>query len=105
MGVQNRLTGERQTWIAIEQPQLRSPARWEGQLQAGERFVGGPGHAEQTILRNLGDDWYVVAGGTSRNVCLETCMPLLGQHGLELGGPRFIPHSPQNSDFRMFWRP
>lgn len=105
MRVQNRITGDAQTWIAIETDQLTAPARWTGKLLPGEQFIPGAGHAEQTILSNLGKDWYVVSGGTSRNVCLETCQPLLEGHGLQLGGPEFQPHAVWNSDFRMFWRP
>jgi len=103
MGVQNRLTGERQTWVAIDSDQLTIPRRWQGQLLPHERFIGGPGHAEQKILSNLGDEWYVVSGGTSVNICKETCMPLLQQHGLQLGGPLFKTSTSRNTGYRMFW--
>ena len=64
----------------------------EGALRRGEIFVKGKGHAEQTIidaLDKLDGNWTIIAGGTSRNVCRETCAPRIAAHGLELTGREF----------------
>jgi len=64
----------------------------EGALRRGEIFVKGEGHAEQTIidaLDKLDGNWTIIAGGTSRNVCRETCAPRIAAHGLELTGREF----------------
>ena len=64
----------------------------EGALRRGEIFVEGEGHAEQTIidaLDKLDGSWKIIAGGTSRNVCRETCAPRIAAHGLELTGREF----------------
>jgi hypothetical protein len=80
------------------------PRAFEGLLRPGEVYVEVAGHAEQSIIRALGGEWQVMAGGTSRNVCLGTCQPLLEQHGLTLGGPVF-GGAADKTPFRMFWRP
>lgn len=78
------------------------PGSWEDMLGPNEIFIRGPGHAEETILNNLGDDWVVTAGGTSRNICFATCTPLLEAQGLEIGGPTFRGMA-DKSPYRMFW--
>ena len=50
----------------------------------------------------LGEDWVIVAGGTSRNVCKETCAPLLIGRNLQLSGPIFRS-MPDKTRFRLFW--
>ena len=69
--VQNQETGDFETWISTEGKTM--PKEWDGLLrpEEGERFIPGKGHAEQTIIDNLGDEWKIVEGGTSRNVCIE----------------------------------
>jgi hypothetical protein len=102
MRVQNIKTGKNMTWIATESKAM--PREWEGLLQPGEVYVEVAGHAEQSIIRALGDDWEMMAGGTSLNVCLIKCQPVLEGNGLILGGPVF-PGRADKSPFRMFWRP
>ena len=53
--VQSKLTGEVKTLIATEGKTM--PKEFAGKLRAGEEFIGEVGHAEQTILQNLGSDW------------------------------------------------
>ena len=79
------------TFVATNRKYSEKPMR--DMLREGmEKFVKGKGHAEDTILRHLDEDkytWRVIAGGTSRNVCRETCAPHVANHGLELTGPEF----------------
>jgi len=95
-------SGEAQTWIATESPGAM-PSQWNGLLQDGETFIQGPGHAEQTIANALGNDWVITSGGTSRNICIGTCQPLLEGQGLQLGGPVFRGMA-DKTPYRMFWR-
>ena len=65
------------------------------------------GHAEQTIidaLDKLDGNWTIIAGGTSRNVCRETCAPRVAEHGLELTGPEFRGRA-DKTPYRMFQIP
>jgi RHS repeat-associated protein len=101
MRVRNGATGTQQTWIATEAQTM--PKQWEGTLRRGEAFIAGPGHAEQTIVDSLGNDWSIVSGGSSRNVCLRPCARLLQLEGVDLGGPVFRG-APNKTSFRMFWR-
>jgi hypothetical protein len=97
-------TGDVRTFIATEAETM--PETWEGLLKDGEEFVPGAGHAEETILNHLGDQWEPIAGGTSRNVCETVCAPLIEGRGGALGGPVF-PWNPGSglpkTDYRMFW--
>ena len=102
VNVQNIGTGEVQTWIATESPGAM-PSGWNGLLNNGETFIQGAGHAEQTIVNALGNDWMITSGGTSRNICSGTCQPLLEGQGLQLGGPAFRGMS-DKTPYRMFWR-
>ena len=102
VNVRNIGTGEAQTWIATESPGAM-PSQWNGLLQNGETFIQGPGHAEQTIANALGNDWVITSGGTSRNICIGTCQPLLEGQGLQLGGPVFRGMA-DKTPYRMFWR-
>ena len=79
------------------------PGQWNNLLGNGETFIQAPGHAEQTIVNALGNDWVITSGGSSRNVCIPTCQPLLEGQGLQLGGPTF-PGMADKTPYRMFWR-
>ena len=46
------------------------PMEWQGLLRPGEEYAPGAGHAEETILNSVADESEIVAGGTSRNVCI-----------------------------------
>jgi hypothetical protein len=100
--VQNKVTGETKTLIATEGKTM--PKEFAGKLGPGEEFIGEVGHAEQTILKNLGPDWVAVEGGASRNVCSTTCQPLVEGSGMTLGGPEFRGAA-DKTRFRMFWKP
>jgi len=93
-------TGEVQTWIATESDNV--PSTWNGALQPNEVYIPGTGHAEQTIVNALGDDWQITSGGTSRNICIGACQPLLEGQDLTLGGPSF-PGMSDKTPYRMFW--
>jgi hypothetical protein len=99
--VQNKVTGEVKTLIATEGKAM--PKEFIGKLRPGEEFIGEVGHAEQTILQNLGPDWVAVEGGASRNVCKGLCQPLVEGSGMKLGGPQFRG-ALDKTPFRMFWR-
>ncbi len=72
-------------------------------LADNERYIGGEGHAEQTIMNNKGTRYSIVAGGTSRNVCKDICKPLLEADGLTLGEPTFRGKN-DKTKYRQFWR-
>jgi hypothetical protein len=101
MLARNNLTGEVSTFIATEAATMEKTML----LRSGEKFVAGVGHAEETILQSLGKDWTVLAGGTSRNVCLWSggCAWQLGKAGLGLGGPVFRGNN-LKTGYRLFWR-
>jgi len=94
------------TFVATNRKYSEKPMR--DMLREGmEKFVKGKGHAEDTILRHLDEDkytWRVIAGGTSRNVCRETCAPHVANHGLELTGPEFRGRA-DKTPYRMFQIP
>jgi hypothetical protein len=100
--VRNVETGEDQIWVATNGTQS-IPDEWGG-LATNEVFKQGPGHAEQTIVNALGTQWKIVEGGTSRNVCIGICQPLLENSGVTLGGPIFRGMA-DKTPYRMFWRP
>jgi hypothetical protein len=102
--VQNIANPEQfETWVATEY--AGSVPKIEAELRAGEIFKEGVGHAEETIVNALGEEWRIVSGGTSRNVCKSTCSPLLvdEKRQLVLGGPTFRG-MPDKTPYRMFWR-
>ncbi|MFQ3593259.1 MAG: hypothetical protein SNJ82_08745 [Gemmataceae bacterium] len=99
--VQNKVTGEVKTLIATEGKVM--PKEFVGKLRPSEEFIGDVGHAEQTILQNLGPDWVTIEGGASRNVCKSVCQPLVEGSGMKLGGSHFKGAS-DKTPFRMFWR-
>ncbi|MET8824331.1 hypothetical protein ABZX40_07210 [Streptomyces sp. NPDC004610] len=39
----------------------------------------------------------------SHNFCRETCLPLLDQRGLIIGGEGIRGHASQNSPYMLFW--
>jgi RHS repeat-associated protein len=92
-----------QNRILLATDKQNMPKEWQGLLRSGEEFVHGKGDAEETILNSVTDQSEIVAGGTSRNVCIGICAPLIDKAGLELGGPQF-PGSSENTAYRMFWR-
>jgi hypothetical protein len=107
--VWNYTTKVTQDWVAMNGADSK-PGAWA--LNAGEKFVQGLDglHAEQNILRELGNDWEVIEGGTSRNVCFM-CADEITPEGLDLGGPVFNTVSRMfgavtegRTLFRMFWR-
>jgi LysM repeat protein len=102
VNVQNVNTEEVQTWIATES-KGPMPSEWTGNLQGNEQYIQGFGHAEETLVNALGDDWIITSGGTSRNICIGICQAMLEEQGLQLGGPTF-PSRPDKSPFRIFWR-
>ncbi|CAM5372476.1 hypothetical protein MAUB1S_06378 [Mycolicibacterium aubagnense] len=105
MEVRNKITGERKIVVTSELSVAKgdSPAMYRRQLKQGEEYLPGNGHAEQTGIGNLGKDWEIVAGGTSRNICSGICSPLLRENGLTIGGPTF-PGGPSATQYRQFWR-
>jgi hypothetical protein len=98
--VLNMNTGEAQTWIATESESI--PSTWNDALQQNEVYVPGAGHAEQTIVNALGDEWQITSGGASRNICIGTCQPLLEGQELTIGGPTFRGMS-DKTPYRRFW--
>jgi RHS repeat-associated protein len=99
---ENRLTGELRIFVATESELMDSAFK----LRVGEQFVEGLGHAEQTLLNGIGKDWKILAGATSRNICLPGgCAWILGKMELGIGGP-FFKGSKKTQDWghQMFWR-
>jgi hypothetical protein len=100
--VRNKLTGEDRVLISTEGRAI--PVEFSGRLTPDESFVEGIGHAEQTILAELGPEWEILAGGTSRNICTDICWKELKSFGLKIGGPRFDGFA-DKTPYRMFWLP
>ncbi|HEX5996124.1 MAG TPA: DNRLRE domain-containing protein [Jiangellales bacterium] len=103
----------KRNWVAVENDRAM-PAEWAGVFGRAERFIRGPGHAEQTIVDNLGRNWWIVAGGTNRNVCLAMatgqCAVALEALGITIGGrtwpwkeEAFGKYLGIKTDFRTFW--
>ncbi|BCJ37538.1 hypothetical protein Athai_50410 [Actinocatenispora thailandica] len=101
MGVRNVETGSVAIRIAINGDRAM-PKSWE--LGAGEEFVRGAGHAEETIFNSLASNEEVVYGGTSRNVCQAICAKFMRPNSLTLGGRPFMGRADKTA-FRTFWRP
>ncbi|MEU9130709.1 polymorphic toxin-type HINT domain-containing protein [Kitasatospora sp. NPDC048540] len=94
---------ETKTWvnrIAINGPG-EMPSTWT--LRPGEEFVQGRGHAEETILDNLGPNEIVGYGGTSRNICWDICYGRLDSKGLVFGGAGYRGGNADKSPFSLFW--
>ena len=96
-------TGEEVTLVSTNLDNKSIPKSLQGVLNDDEIYIGGVGHAEQTIMQNKGDRYTIIAGGTSRNICKDTCAPLLEADGLTLGGPKFNGRN-DKTPFRQFWR-
>jgi RHS repeat-associated protein len=106
--VWNRKTGEERVWIATETDDSNESDEWWSQhLREGEEYVRGKAdqHAEEKILSKLGQDWVIVEGGTSRNICGERCNLEIKQLEYEVGGRRFPGARADKTPFRRFWRP
>ncbi len=104
--VTNKTTGETVVLVATELgPNTTTPRGLRDALSAAETLIVGRGHAEQTIIGyiadSLGEDWEIVAGGASRNVCCM-CAGDLASVGFDLAGPSFRggPNSTQQRGFR-----
>ncbi|MCH5345239.1 MAG: RHS repeat protein [Acetatifactor sp.] len=96
-------TGKHVYLVSTNDEDLTVPKELSGVLNKNERYIGGEGHAEQTIMENKDDKYTILAGGTSRNVCINICKPLLINDGLKLGGPHFRGKS-DKTRYRRFWR-
>ena len=60
------------TWVATEQSGL--PAEWKGagSPRINARYIFGPGHAEDTIMNALGNEWELVDMASGTRMC-PTC--------------------------------
>ena len=96
-------TGQVVYLVSTNAPNKSVPKSLKDILRDNEIYIGGKGHAEQTIMNNKGTKYTVVAGGTSRNICKGICKPLLEADGLILGGPTFRGRDDKTS-YRQFWR-
>ena len=96
-------TGEVVYLVSTNLSQKSAPKSIRNLLADNEIYIGGKGHAEQTIMNNKGTRYSIVAGGTSRNVCKDICQPLLEADGLTLGGPTFRGRN-DKTKYRQFWR-
>lgn len=96
-------TGNEVYLVATNAPNQTVPKSLQGVLNDNEIYIGGKGHAEQTIMNNKGDRYTIIAGGTSRNICKDICQPLLEADGLTLGGPMYNGRS-DKTPYRQFWR-
>lgn len=77
------------------------PSTWN--LKPGE-FVQGAGHAEETILNSLGKHEVVGFGGTSRNICKDTCFPMLNGNGMRFGGAGYFGGRADKTPISYFWQ-
>jgi hypothetical protein len=99
---QDPVSGEVRDFISTEGETM--PPEWEGQLSPNEQVIEGEGHAEETILNSDETSGFELnAGGTSRNVCSETCQPLIEENELELGGQTFRGAA-DKTPYRTFWK-
>jgi hypothetical protein len=96
----NVSTGQVGNFVATESFEM--PAEFGRLLQPGETFIQAGGHAEQTLVNALGDEWQILEGGTSSNICTNICARLLKGANMRLGGDTF-PGGPDRTPFRMFW--
>lgn len=78
------------------------PSGWT--LKPGDKFVQGAGHAEETILNNLGPDEVVGFGGTSRNICRDTCYPMLNGNAMGFSGAGHFGGRADKTPFSLFWQ-
>jgi len=96
-------TGKEVLLIATNSPRKTIIPEFVGQLKENEVYIGGEGHAEQTIIENIGDRYTLIEGGSSRNVCKAICKPLIESKGMELGGPEFRGKE-DKTKYRLFWK-
>jgi RHS repeat-associated protein len=101
IGVYNKTTKQWTNHIAINGDGAM-PSGWT--LGPGEKFVQGAGHAEETILNNLGADEVVGFGGTSRNICRDTCYRMLNGNGMRFGGAGYFGGLADKTPFSYFWQ-
>ena len=100
IGVYNTKTQKWVNRIAIN-GDGEQPSDW--QLRTGEEFVQGPGHAEYTIVRNLGPHEVIGFGGTSRNICWDICYSSLDSDSLLFGGVGYRGGNSDKSPYSLFW--
>ncbi|WP_067972544.1 hypothetical protein [Nocardiopsis trehalosi] len=106
--VYNTETGKMEILVATDTPQRTAPPRWG--LTPDERFVPGPGHAEQAIVDYVNDNpkYQIVEGGGNRNICQKgesetgDCLAALQGEGLRTGG-NYNPGTRYTSGLRHFW--
>ncbi len=96
-------TNEEVLLVATNSPRKAIIPEFEGKLKENEIYVGGEGHAEQTIIENSGDRYTFIEGGSSRNVCKGICQPLIEGKDMKLGGPEFKGRD-DKSKYRQFWK-
>ncbi|MDE6053435.1 MAG: hypothetical protein K2G55_06695, partial [Lachnospiraceae bacterium] len=96
-------TGEEVYLVATNEPGIKQPKTVQGLLKSNEIYIGGEGHAEETIMNNKGERYTIIAGGTSRNICKDICQPLLETDGLTLGGSKYRGRK-DKTPYRLFWR-
>lgn len=101
IGVFNKTTKKWTNYVAINGPGAM-PSGWK--LGPGEKFIQGQGHAEETILNSLKADEVVGFGGTSRNICRDTCYPLLNTRRMRFGGAGYFGGRPDKTPFSYFWQ-
>ncbi|WP_418958849.1 polymorphic toxin-type HINT domain-containing protein [Streptomyces tritici] len=108
--IQNPATGEweERTFVALSgqgkklTPAQIAAAKANGHVPVLKNYKNAK-HAEQKLMlyiRDLGGQ--PIAGGASRNVCLETCKPLINAGGGEVAGD-VMPG--KGSGVRTFWFP
>ncbi|MEV4282268.1 polymorphic toxin-type HINT domain-containing protein [Actinoplanes xinjiangensis] len=102
IGVFNTKTKKWKNYIGINGKATEMPADWT--LRDYEEWVGGVGHAEETILNSLGPYDVVGFGGTSRNICRDRCYPQLNGDGMRFGGVGDIIGRADKTDFSLFWQ-
>ncbi len=96
-------TGQEVFLVSTNASNKKVPKSLQGALKENELYIGGKGHAEETIMKNKTDRYTIIAGGTSRNICKDICKPLLEEDGLTLGGKIFRGRK-DKTPFRQFWR-
>ena len=96
-------TNEEVLLVATNSPRKTVIPEFEGKLKENEIYVGGEGHAEQTIIENSGDRYTFIEGGSSRNVCKGICQPLIESKDMKLGGPEFKGRD-DKTKYRQFWK-
>ncbi|SHJ43284.1 hypothetical protein SAMN02745163_01955 [Clostridium cavendishii DSM 21758] len=96
-------TGEEVLLVATNSPKKTIISDFKGNLMGNEIYIGGKGHAEETIIKNAGDRYTLIEGGSSRNVCKGICQPLIEGKGMQLGGLEFRGRA-DKTPYRMFWK-